>query len=83
MSEHTELLWSTQNLNNSDIVYYCQQSRGRQAFPGWNFLDRKYKRPKWRIGSNRVLPLKHHFSKTPFENQLSSRRVLNVHLVVG
>ena len=74
-------LWSTINLDNSDIVYYAQKSHGRRAFLGWTFLDRKFKRPRWRLDTDKVLPLKHHFSKTLFKNQLSSRRVLDSRLV--
>jgi hypothetical protein len=75
MSDHMEP-WSTRNLDNIDIVYYCQQTRGHRTFPGWNTLDRSHDPPQWK-----GFPLNHHFSETLFENQLSSRRVLNSRLV--
>jgi hypothetical protein len=67
-------LWSTRNLNNGDVVYYSQQSRGRRAFPGWNFLDRNYDPPQWIGGLKQgdVLPLEHPFSEKLFKAQLSN-----------
>jgi hypothetical protein len=73
-------LWSTDNLDNTDIVYYAQQTSGRRTFSGWNTLDRKYKKPRWNTPYT-TLPLKHHFSKILFKNQMSSRRVLDSRLV--